>query len=115
MRADGVVKQNVRTPTVWIFANFCILGTHGRVSEWGQVLHNRESRASSATAGYNGGSVRTKIHRKARSEWLALMPNTHEGYISWEKAEAIRKMVRAIFQPAVIMALPSMATPCWRA
>ena len=34
-----------------------------------------------------------KIRRKARSEWLALMPNAHEGYVSWEKAEAIRKMV----------------------
>jgi hypothetical protein len=34
-----------------------------------------------------------KIRRKARSDWLALMPNVHEGYVSWEKAEAIRKMV----------------------
>ena len=34
-----------------------------------------------------------KIRRKARSDWLALMPNAHEGYVSWEKAEAIRKMV----------------------
>src|SRR3974390_765010 len=41
--------------------------------------------------GANGGSV--KIRRKARSDWLALMPNTHEGYVSWEKAEAIRTMV----------------------
>src|SRR5271165_6778578 len=32
--------------------------------------------------GANGGSV--KIRRKARSDWLALMPNTHEGYVSWE-------------------------------
>jgi len=28
-----------------------------------------------------------------RSDWLALMPNAHEGYVSWEKAETIRKMV----------------------
>ena len=34
-----------------------------------------------------------KIRRKARNEWLALMPNAHEGYVSWEKAEAIRTMV----------------------
>ena len=31
--------------------------------------------------------------RNARSDWLALMPNAHEGYVSWDKAEAIRKMV----------------------
>src|SRR6202171_3723586 len=34
-----------------------------------------------------------KTRRKARGEWLALMPNTHEGHVSWEKAEAIRTMV----------------------
>jgi hypothetical protein len=34
-----------------------------------------------------------KIRRKPRSDWLALMPNAHEGYVSWEKFEAIRKMV----------------------
>ena len=34
-----------------------------------------------------------KIRRKARDEWLALMPNAHEGYVSWEKSEAIRMMV----------------------
>jgi hypothetical protein len=27
------------------------------------------------------------------ADWLALMPNAHESYVSWEKAEAIRKMV----------------------
>jgi DNA invertase Pin-like site-specific DNA recombinase len=43
--------------------------------------------------GYVGAGVSAKIRRKARSEWLALMPNTHEGYVSWDKAETIRKMV----------------------
>src|SRR5438309_12056056 len=40
-----------------------------------------------------GPASRWKIRRKARSDWLALMPNAHEGYVSWDKAEAIRKMV----------------------
>ncbi|MGX0905096.1 DNA invertase Pin-like site-specific DNA recombinase [Roseovarius sp. MBR-79] len=31
--------------------------------------------------------------RKDRDEWLALKPGAHEGYVSWERAEAIRKMV----------------------
>jgi hypothetical protein len=48
---------------------------------------------TAVAAGYDGERVEVKIRRKARSEWLALMPNTHEGYVSWEKAEAIRKMV----------------------
>jgi hypothetical protein len=34
-----------------------------------------------------------KTRRKARTDWLALMPNAHEGYVGWERAEAIRKMV----------------------
>src|SRR5215510_3170019 len=48
---------------------------------------------TAVAAGYDGTSVSVKIRRKARSDWLALMPNTHEGYVSWDKAEAIRKMV----------------------
>ncbi|SCM66698.1 recombinase family protein [Donghicola eburneus] len=33
------------------------------------------------------------VRRKDRAEWLALKPGAHEGYFSWERAEAIRKMV----------------------
>jgi len=43
--------------------------------------------------GYDGSGVRVKSRRKPRTEWLALMPGTHEGYVDWERAEAIRKMV----------------------
>ena len=48
---------------------------------------------TAVAAGYDGTDVKVKIRRKARSDWLALMPNAHEGYVSWDKAEAIRKMV----------------------
>ena len=34
-----------------------------------------------------------KIHRKARADWIALQPGAHEGYVSWERFEAIRTMV----------------------
>jgi hypothetical protein len=44
-------------------------------------------------AGYDGAGVKVKVRRKARSDWLARMPNAHEGYVSWDKAEAIRIMV----------------------
>ena len=44
-------------------------------------------------ARYDAAGVSVKICRKPRSDWLALMPNAHEGYVSWEKAETIRKMV----------------------
>ena len=48
---------------------------------------------TAVAAGYDGTGVKVKIRRKARTDWLALMPNAHEGYVSWDKAEAIRKMV----------------------
>jgi hypothetical protein len=48
---------------------------------------------TTAAAGYGAAGVSVKIRRKARGEWLALIPNAHEGYVNWEKAETIRKMV----------------------
>ena len=45
---------------------------------------------SRSVPGYDG---RSGIRRKARDEWLALIPDAHEGYVSWERAEEIRKMV----------------------
>jgi DNA invertase Pin-like site-specific DNA recombinase len=48
---------------------------------------------TAVASGYGAHGVSMKIRRKARADWLALMPNAHEGYVSWEKAEAIRKMV----------------------
>lgn len=38
-------------------------------------------------AGYDGAALRTRSCRKARDEWLALIPGSHEGYISWERSE----------------------------
>ena len=47
-----------------------------------------------AVSGYDAtGAPRAGPKRKARSEWLTLKPGAHEGYVSWERAEAIRKMV----------------------
>src|SRR4051812_28954385 len=43
------------------------------------------------SAGYDGARVRAR--RKPRAEWLALQPGAHEGYVEWDRAEAIRTMV----------------------
>src|SRR5437762_13272103 len=48
---------------------------------------------TAVAAGYGAEGVSVKIRRKARNEWLALKPNAHEGYVSWERFEAIRTMV----------------------
>ncbi len=43
--------------------------------------------------GYSAGGGSAKARRKPRGEWLALKPDAHEGYVSWERFEAIRAMV----------------------
>ena len=40
---------------------------------------------TAVAVGYGINGANAKMRRKARSDWLALMPNTHEGYVSWEK------------------------------
>jgi DNA invertase Pin-like site-specific DNA recombinase len=47
----------------------------------------------SASTGYGPHGATVTIRRKARAEWLALKPGAHEGYVSWERFEAIRTMV----------------------
>lgn len=42
---------------------------------------------------YGATGSATRISRKPRAEWFALKPQAHEGYVSWERFEAIRKMV----------------------
>ncbi|WP_316978274.1 recombinase family protein [Shumkonia mesophila] len=46
-----------------------------------------------AASEFGAPAVRSRSRRKPRDEWLALIPEAHEGYVSWERAEAIRKMV----------------------
>jgi DNA invertase Pin-like site-specific DNA recombinase len=42
---------------------------------------------------YDGSGAKARARRKARAEWLALQPGAHEGYIAWDRAEALREMV----------------------
>ena len=43
--------------------------------------------------GYGDAGIQVTSGRKPCSEWLALMPGRDEGYVDWEKAEAIRRTV----------------------
>ncbi len=42
---------------------------------------------------YEGSGVRVTQRTKPRDEWLVLKPGSHEGYVEWERAEAIRRML----------------------
>lgn len=42
---------------------------------------------------YDGAGPKARARRKPRAEWLALKPGAHQGYVDWDRAEAIRTMV----------------------
>ena len=42
---------------------------------------------------HDGSGAEVRARRKARTGWLALKPGAHEGYVDWDRAEAIRRMV----------------------
>jgi hypothetical protein len=46
-----------------------------------------------ATVRHDGSGAAVRARRKPREEWLALRPGAHEGYLAWDRAEAIREMV----------------------
>ncbi|MER8970810.1 recombinase family protein [Mesorhizobium sp. M0808] len=46
-----------------------------------------------AAVRYGGSGAKAGVRRKAREDWLALQPGAHGGYVEWERAESIRKMV----------------------
>jgi hypothetical protein len=47
-----------------------------------------------AAAPHGALSFRPGIRRKPREDWLALLPDVHEGYVDWERSEAIRRMIK---------------------
>ncbi|MEO2019063.1 MAG: recombinase family protein [Fuerstiella sp.] len=42
---------------------------------------------------YEGGKTRQVSRRRPRDEWISLIPNHHEGYISWTQFEHVQKMI----------------------
>jgi hypothetical protein len=48
---------------------------------------------SGVSVHYDGAGASARPRRKPREEWLALKPGAHEGYVDWDRAQAIRKMV----------------------
>jgi len=45
------------------------------------------------TLHYENGEPRRGARRKPREQWLALIPNSHEGYVSWEQHQQIRRAI----------------------
>jgi DNA invertase Pin-like site-specific DNA recombinase len=47
------------------------------------------------TIRYEHGAPRTASRRRPREEWLAFIPQAHEGYVSWDEFEGIRQTMAA--------------------
>ena len=45
------------------------------------------------TVQYDHGQPRRRSRRKPKDQWWALIPNTHEGYISWKQFQEIQQMM----------------------
>jgi DNA invertase Pin-like site-specific DNA recombinase len=45
------------------------------------------------TIHYDGAEPRQGSRRKPRDQWLALIPNAHEGYVGWEQFERIQQTI----------------------
>src|SRR5208282_801666 len=81
---DLPVKQN-NNDTAWRRPNYSAIHrmivnpVYGGAYAYGKTA---------AAAGYGAAGMSVKIRRKARNEWLALMPDAHEGHVSWERFEA---------------------------
>lgn len=48
---------------------------------------------TSAVTVYDGAGMGVRTLHRPRDEWRTLKPGAHEGYVDWQRAEAIRKMV----------------------
>lgn len=47
------------------------------------------------TTVFEAGQTRQRVRRKPRERWLALIPNSHEGYIDWTRFEQVQHMIAA--------------------
>lgn len=65
-----------------------------------------------AAVRYDGAGARPGSRRKPRDEWLALRPGAHEGYVGWERAEAIRRMVSDNTPTSRHHGAPKHGEPC---
>ena len=64
---------------------------------------------------YDGAGAKARARRKPRAEWLALQPGAHQGYVDWDRAEAIRKMVSENVPTPGTRGAPSTARRCCQA
>ena len=51
--------------------------------------------------GYHGSGIQVRSRTKPREQWLVLKPGVHEGYVDWDRAEAIRLRLEVPAEPSL--------------
>ena len=64
---------------------------------------------------YDDAGAKTRARRKPRAEWLALQPGSQQGYVDWDRAETIRKMVSENVPTPGTRGAPNTARRCCQA
>ena len=86
---DTILIDNEQVYSPRISNDRLLLGLKGNLNEYElDVLRQR-----SLEARYDNGVSRKVTRRRDRSEWIAFIPDHHEGYISLEQHEEIRRMI----------------------
>ena len=73
-----------RRPTYAIVYRLLTHPAYGGAYAYGKTEHSTR---------YQEGQPRPYCRRKPREQWLSLIPNHHEGYISWERFERVQQMI----------------------
>jgi hypothetical protein len=50
---------------------------------------------SEQVTSYNNGIAKQSHRRKPREQWFSFIPNTHEGYVDWERFEQMQRAIAA--------------------
>ena len=81
-RIDGTVEW--RRPRYSTVREFIANPAYGGAYAYGRT---------GVVASYGKAGAKSLARRKPRADWLALKPGAHQGYVDWDRAEAIRTMV----------------------
>ncbi|APZ91521.1 recombinase family protein [Fuerstiella marisgermanici] len=78
----GVLKW--KRPTYGMVYQILTHPVYGGAYAYGRTEHQPS---------YEGGFVDSKTRRRSREEWIALIPEHHEGYVSWEEFERLQDLI----------------------
>ncbi|MFV0535654.1 MAG: recombinase family protein, partial [Cumulibacter sp.] len=83
-RPDG--SSQWKRPTYSMVHNLLTHPVYGGAYAYGKTEQS---------ASFDGVTTKKRVRRKPRQEWVALIPESHEGYISWEAFQQVGRQLAA--------------------